>query len=40
MTLLRPSGRWRRDTEGERGQDGDEVHGAGAVFVGGFGRKY
>jgi len=40
MTLLRPAGRWRRDTERERGQNEDEVHGADAVFVVGFGRKY
>jgi hypothetical protein len=40
VTLLRPMGRWRGDTEGERGQNGDEVHGADAVFVVGFGRKY
>ena len=40
VTLLRPAGRWRGDTEGERGQKGDEVHGADAVFVAGFGRKY
>ena len=35
-----PMGRWRGDTEGERGQTGDEVHGADAVFVVGFERKY
>ena len=40
VTLLRPAGRWRGDTEGEQGQNGDEVHGADAVFVIGFGRKY
>jgi hypothetical protein len=40
VTLLRPAGRWRWDTEGERGQIGDEVHGADAVFAVGFGRKY
>ncbi len=40
MTLLCPAGRWRGDTEGERGRTGDEVHGANAVFVVGFGRKY
>ena len=28
------------DTEGGRGQNRDEVHGADAVFVVGFGRKY
>ena len=39
VTLLRTVGRWRGDTEGEQGQDGDEVHDA-AVFVVGFGRKY
>jgi hypothetical protein len=39
VTLLRPAGRWRGDTEGERGQNGDEAHGADAVVVG-FGRKY
>ena len=39
-TLLCPVGRWRGDTEGERGRTGDEVHGADAVFVVGFGRKY
>jgi len=31
---------WRGDTEGERGQNEDEVHGADAGFVVGFGRKY
>ena len=36
MTLLRPASRWRGDTEGERGQNRDEVHGAAAVFVVGF----
>ena len=36
MTLLRPASRWRGDTEGERGQNGDGVHGADAVFVVGF----
>ena len=40
VTLLRQAGRWRGDTEGERGQNGDEVHGADAVFVVGYGRKY
>ena len=40
MTLLRLAGRWRGDTEGERGRNEDEVHGADAVFVVGFGRKY
>ena len=40
VTLLRPAGRWRGDTEGERGRNGDEFHGADAVFVIGFGRKY
>ncbi len=40
VTLLRPAGRWRGDTEGERGRSGDDVHGADAVFVVGFGRKY
>jgi hypothetical protein len=40
VTLLRLAGRWRGDMEGERGQNGDEVHGADAVFVVGFGRKY
>jgi hypothetical protein len=40
VTLLRPAGRWRGDTEGEQGQNGDEVHGADAVFDVGFGRKY
>ena len=42
MTLLCPAGRWRwgGDTEGEGGQTRDEVHGANAVFVVGFGRKY
>ena len=40
VTLLCPAGRWRGDTEGERGRTGDEVHGADAVFVVGFGRKY
>jgi len=39
VTLLRPAGRWRGDTEGERGRNEDEVHGADAVFVVGFGRK-
>ncbi len=32
VTLLRPAGRWRGDTEGERGQNGDGVHGANAVL--------
>jgi hypothetical protein len=40
VTLLRPASRWRGDTEGERGRNGDEVHGADAFFVVGFGRKY
>jgi hypothetical protein len=40
VTLLRPVGRWRGDTEVERGQNGDEVHSADAIFVVGFGRKY
>ncbi len=40
VTLLRPAGKWRREMEGERGQNGDEIHGADAVFVVGFGRKY
>ncbi len=40
VTLLRPASRWRGDTEGERWQNGDEVHGADAVFVICFGRKY
>ena len=40
VTLLCPVGRCRGDTEGEPGQNGDEVHGADAVFVVGFGRKY
>ncbi len=40
VTLLCPDGRWRGDTEGGRGRTGDEVHGADAVFVVGFGRKY
>jgi len=40
MTLLRLVGRWRGDTKGERGQNGDEVHGADTSFVVGFGRKY
>ena len=40
VTLRRPAGRWREDTEGERGRNGDEVHGADAIFVVGFGRKY
>jgi hypothetical protein len=40
VTLLRPVGRKRGDTEGGRGRNGDEVHGADAVFVVGFGRKY
>jgi len=40
VTLLCPVGRWRGDTEGERGRNGDEVHGADAVFVVGFRRKY
>ncbi len=40
MTLLRPAGRWRGDAEWERGKNGDEVHGADAVFVVGYGRKY
>jgi hypothetical protein len=40
MTLLCPAGRWRGDTEGGPGRTGDEVHGADAVFVVGFGRKY
>jgi hypothetical protein len=33
MTLLRPAGRWRGDTEGEQGQNGDEVHGADLSLV-------
>jgi hypothetical protein len=33
MNLLHPAGRWRGDTEEERGRTGDEVHGADAVFV-------
>ena len=37
VTLLRPAGRWRGDTEGG---SGDEVHGAEVVFVVGVGRKY
>ncbi len=40
VTLLCLAGRWRGDTEGGRGRTGDEVHGADAVFVIGFGRKY
>jgi hypothetical protein len=40
VTLLCSAGRWRGDTEGERGRTGDEVHGAYAVFVVVFGRKY
>jgi len=40
VTLLRAEGRWRGDIEGERGQNGDEVHGADAIFVVGFGKKY
>jgi hypothetical protein len=36
VTLLRPASRWRGDTEGERGRNGDGVHGADAVFVVGF----
>jgi hypothetical protein len=36
VTLLRPASRWRGDTKGERGRNGDEVHGADAVFVVGF----
>jgi hypothetical protein len=40
VTLLRPAGRWRGDMEGGQGRTGDEVHGADAVFVVGFGRKY
>ncbi len=40
VTLLRPVGRWRGDMEGGRGRTEDEVHGADAVFVVGFGRKY
>ena len=42
VTLLRPAGRRKGDTEGERGQNGDEVYGANAdaVFVVGFGKKY
>jgi len=32
VTLLRPAGRWRGDTEGERGRNGDEVHGADAFL--------
>jgi hypothetical protein len=40
LTLLRPAGRWRVDTQGERGQNGDEVHRADAVFVVGIWRKY
>ena len=39
VTLLHPAGSWRGDMEGERGGDGDEVHGD-VVFVIGFGRKY
>ena len=40
VTLLRPAGRWKGDTVGEQGQNEDEVHGADAGFVVGFGRKY
>jgi hypothetical protein len=40
VTLLRLAGRWRGDTEEERGRNGDEVHGTDAIFVVGFGRKY
>jgi len=40
VTLLRPAGRWRGDTEGERGRNEDELHGADAGFVVGFGGKY
>ncbi len=39
-TLLRPMGRWRGNTEGEQGRNGDDVHDADAVFAVGFGRKY
>ena len=39
-SLLRPASRWEGDMEGEQGRNGDEVHGADAVFVVGFGRKY
>ena len=40
MTLLRPAGRWRGDTVEEQGRNEDEVHGADAGFVVGFGREY
>jgi len=40
VTLLRLAGRWRGGTEGEGGRNEDDVHGADAGFVFGFGRKY
>ena len=40
VTLLRPAGRWRGDTVEEQGRNEDEVHGADAGFVVGFGREY
>ena len=40
VTLLRLAGRWRGDTVEEQGRNEDEVHGADAGFVVGFGREY
>ena len=40
VTPLRPAEGWRGDTVEEQGQNDDDVHGADAGFVVGFGREY